>query len=246
MFQTGKLYTKNDIYELLNVPFGKRKGAWDTGYHEYNNEIYLFVNVGIEGRTGHNYKNYWQGDLLFWQAKRNSRINQPLIRKILNNTITKHIFTRDRNDSPFFYEGKGNVVKYFDNVPVEIIWSFDDVERHEKIPEELLSNSFKEGSSQQILVNAFERNPTARRVCIDYYGIKCKICGFDFERFYGKIGKNFIHVHHLIPISEIKNEYIINPINDLIPVCPNCHAMLHKKYPPLTPDELKNILNKNV
>ena len=55
---------------------------------------------------------------------------------------------------------------------------------------------------------------------------------------YGEIAKGFIHVHHLIPLSEIKENYQVNPKTDLIPVCPNCHAMLHRQDPPLTPEAL--------
>lgn len=88
---------------------------------------------------------------------------------------------------------------------------------------------FTEGNTTQVLVNKYERNQQARKKCIDYYGYKCKVCGFDFEKKYGEIGKNYIHVHHVVPIHEIKKDYDVNPITDLIPVCPNCHAMLHRK-----------------
>lgn len=59
------------------------------------------------------------------------------------------------------------------------------------------------------------------------------------SKIYGEIGNGFIHVHHLVPLSAIKENYHLDPINDLIPVCPNCHAMLHRQNPPLTPEELK-------
>ncbi|MBQ7426534.1 MAG: HNH endonuclease [Prevotella sp.] len=66
----------------------------------------------------------------------------------------------------------------------------------------------------------------------------------DFEEKYGEIGRGFIHVHHLIPISSIGEDYVIDPINHLVPVCPNCHNMLHRKDPPLTPEELKKLIVK--
>ncbi|MEG0771017.1 MAG: HNH endonuclease, partial [Clostridia bacterium] len=63
-------------------------------------------------------------------------------------------------------------------------------------------------------------------------------------KIYGEIGKDFIHVHHLKPLNEIGEEYIVNPVNDLIPVCPNCHAMLHRKINAkyLSVEELKSLL----
>jgi 5-methylcytosine-specific restriction protein A len=93
-----------------------------------------------------------------------------------------------------------------------------------------------------VLVNLYERDTKARQVCLDKFGYICKICNFDFEKRYGLIGKEFIHVHHLIPLSEIKKEYELNPKKDLIPVCPNCHAMLHKKVPAYKPEEIIDFL----
>lgn len=100
-----------------------------------------------------------------------------------------------------------------------------------------------EGAVTKTIVNRYERDSKARDKCIEYYGLKCQICFFDFEKVYGELGAGFIHVHHIVPIANIKQEYKINPIKDLIPVCPNCHSMLHKKNPPLAIETLKKILN---
>ena len=96
------------------------------------------------------------------------------------------------------------------------------------LPEELLENtSLHEGSYREIKVNIYERNPEARRKCIKKFGAICWICKFDFEIKYGPMGKGYIHVHHLIPLSSIREDYVVNPLTDLRPVCPNCHAMIH-------------------
>ena len=104
---------------------------------------------------------------------------------------------------------------------------------------------YNEGTMIQVMVNRYERNREARDKCIETKGCKCTVCGMDFEEKYGEIGRGFIHVHHLIPISSIGEDYEIDPINDLVPVCPNCHNMLHRKDPPYTPEELKEKMNKN-
>lgn len=104
------------------------------------------------------------------------------------------------------------------------------------------SEKFIEGKSKKVYVNVFERNVTARNKCIEHYGYKCQVCDFDFKKEYGEIGKGFVHVHHVVDISIISAQYVLNPILDLIPVCPNCHAMLHKKKPSLTIEELKIII----
>lgn len=112
------------------------------------------------------------------------------------------------------------------------------------LPEELdTSVNFTEGTATRIYVNSYERSRDARQKCLDHHGYKCNGCGFDFEKRYGSIGANFIHVHHLQPIHSIKEEYQIDPINDLVPICPNCHAMVHRKNPPLTMDKLRNLIS---
>lgn len=101
-----------------------------------------------------------------------------------------------------------------------------------------------EGSKRQIWVNAYERNSTARRICIQKYGSACQACGFNFECAYGEIGEGFVHVHHLRELSEIGAEYKVNPEEDLRPVCPNCHAMLHRRKPAFKIEELQKRLRK--
>lgn len=108
------------------------------------------------------------------------------------------------------------------------------------------SNKYYEGASKTILVNTYERNIKARKKCIEIFGLTCVICKFNFEEKYGKLGRGFIHVHHLTPISEIGKEYTLDPVKDLRPVCPNCHAMLHRTQPQLTIDELVIEYNKNI
>jgi 5-methylcytosine-specific restriction protein A len=108
-------------------------------------------------------------------------------------------------------------------------------------PEEIdaeIAENFYEGTRKQVYVNSYERNRDARDQCVKHYGARCIICGFDFEKTYGKIGRNVIHVHHLKPLSEIGEKYQVDPINDLHPVCPNCHVIIHEKTPPYSIDEV--------
>ena len=99
-----------------------------------------------------------------------------------------------------------------------------------------------EGKRRQVLVNAFERNTVARKLCIKHYEAKCSVCNFDFQENYGEIGAGFIHVHHLLELSTIGKEYKVNPVTDLRPVCPNCHAMLHQRNPAFSIEELRRII----
>lgn len=101
----------------------------------------------------------------------------------------------------------------------------------------------EEGASYTVKTTRYERSSLNRAACIEIYGTTCKVCSMDFEESYGEIGKGYIHVHHKIPLSEIDDSYTVNPKEDLIPVCPNCHAMLHKRTPPFTVQELKITYN---
>ncbi len=112
-------------------------------------------------------------------------------------------------------------------------------------PDELEPGAtYSEGARRLVRVNAFERDRRAREACLAHYGFLCSACGVDFAKTYGPVGKNFIHVHHLRPIALTDTEYELNPIADLRPVCPNCHAMLHRPERLLTIDELKQRIKK--
>lgn len=114
-------------------------------------------------------------------------------------------------------------------------------------PDEVEEGDYTEGNVKKILVNAYERDTKARNRCISHYGIACYVCGFDFAKVYGKkLGMGFIHVHHIVEISSIGGKYKVNPIKDLRPLCPNCHAMVHKRKPALHPDKLRKMLKKRL
>ncbi|MCH9758068.1 MAG: HNH endonuclease [Proteobacteria bacterium] len=108
-----------------------------------------------------------------------------------------------------------------------------------------VSETSVEGAVRQITVNAYERDSKARKKCIDRYGYKCAVCDFDFQKTYGARGEKYIHVHHLVALSTIGQEYEVDPIKDLRPVCPNCHAMIHRRQPDLSIEELEQIIEDN-
>ncbi|WP_084282210.1 HNH endonuclease [Deefgea rivuli] len=120
--------------------------------------------------------------------------------------------------------------------------SYDDFLFPDEVTEDI---SYLEGATTQITVNNYERNSIARSKCIEKHGYDCSVCNFNFEQKYGELGKGFIHVHHLRALASIQKEYQIDPIKDLRPVCPNCHAMLHRKNPILSIEELKAIIESS-
>jgi 5-methylcytosine-specific restriction protein A len=97
---------------------------------------------------------------------------------------------------------------------------------------------YAEGKSRTVNSMTYDRNPHARQSCIEHYGYACWVCGFSFGNAYGELGKNYIEVHHLKSVADIGEEYLIDPIKDLRPVCANCHRMLHKQRPALAIEDL--------
>ncbi|TBX35262.1 hypothetical protein EYY67_09770 [Rahnella victoriana] len=153
------------------------------------------------------------------------------------------VFYRSHDREPFTFVGLGTPKIIKETQPVEVLWSFSNAQVPASLPEEVSEpEKFIEGSVKTITINAYERDPQARQKCIDYYGYVCVVCGFEFEKVYGALGKNFIHVHHLKPLGEIRKAYEVDPVKDLRPVCPNCHAMLHRREPALSIEELKTHL----
>ncbi len=99
-----------------------------------------------------------------------------------------------------------------------------------------------EGAVDEVKVNRYERNMAARAACLSHYGARCQGCGMDFVARYGERGRDFMHVHHLLPLKNIRKEYRVDPILHLRPVCPNCHAMIHRREPMLSIEQLQAIV----
>lgn len=98
-----------------------------------------------------------------------------------------------------------------------------------------------EGKRYSVTSTAIERDSSAREKCINHFGCFCQVCGINFEEIYGEIGKNYIHVHHRIDLAHRDGEHTIDPKKDLVPLCPNCHAMVHTKKPAMEVEKLKLI-----
>ena len=118
------------------------------------------------------------------------------------------------------------------------------------LPEEVDEPArYPEGATYRIAINAYERskrNRQARDACIQHYGTCCYVCGFSFKATYGEVAEGYIHVHHLVPLSEIGEEYEVNPVKDLRPVCPNCHAVIHlNRRKPFKLEKVRALVEKH-
>ncbi|WP_333797932.1 HNH endonuclease [Rheinheimera sp.] len=268
-FISGQSYKKSDIYKICHVPTDKQKGNWNTGYTQWNGDWFIFCNIGTAGRTGHDYANRFENELLHWYGKTASHVDQDSIKSLLSRQNKVHVFYRTDDRSPFKYAGEASPHSHKRTSPVQITWSFQknltqtkhansalnetpDLpmsiynKQDQSFPEELSGGTtYPEGAIKQIYVNAFERNAKAVSDCKAHYGTSCVVCGFDFGKIYGELGQGYIHVHHLVQLADISKEYKVDPIKDLRPVCPNCHSMLHQRRPPLSIEELKKIIGLN-
>lgn len=175
---------------------------------------------------------------------------QPILTKDSIST-PRYLLLNKYKDIRFEKDEKGNI-KYFNSKLIRHTTkgisklnghsSSKDDYQWDEIPN---PETVYEGAKKEIFVNSYERSREARDKCIAARGCKCSVCGMDFEKMYGELGHGFIHVHHLVPISTIGKEYELDPVKDLVPVCPNCHAMLHRNNSKtLTIEELKQLLKK--
>jgi 5-methylcytosine-specific restriction protein A len=246
-FSTGKNYSRANVKEAAGLSPKAKGSNWDTGLVEHNGEFVIFTNIETEGRTGHNYGNKWKNNALIWYHKTKSHLGWASVQRLLMPDQRIHLFWRNANTDLFTYAGLATALEVHDSSPVEILWSFSKSTMQSMNagvvnPEEISEGLYREGFVRQIHVNAYERDPNAREACIAKYGCGCAVCGFRFEERYGDLGAGFIHIHHLKPLSELLGEYLIDPVNDMRPVCPNCHAMLHRRNPILSVLELKGLL----
>lgn len=109
------------------------------------------------------------------------------------------------------------------------------------------AGAFQEGKRYSVISTAIERSSAARKACLAFYGSRydCEACGFNFKRAYGEHGKDYIHVHHRVELASSEGTIYTDPAKDLIPLCPNCHAMVHRGKGTMSVEELQRILQEN-
>jgi 5-methylcytosine-specific restriction enzyme A len=205
-FRVDRHYSRKDVYREIGLPIDTKGGNWDTGYNKFNNDYFIFSNVGIPGRTGHDYANRFTGNDFYWFAKNDTRIDQPQIRELLSPPGYVYIFYRTDNTGPFTFAGTGRPKSFQETTPVQITWEILNDFDEQALPKGKV-DQLPEGQKKQITSNSYERNPEARRRCVDHYGYRCTVCDFDFQTKYGDLGRDFIHVHHLKAVSEIGELY---------------------------------------
>ena len=124
---------------------------------------------------------------------------------------------------------------------LEKIWAIR-IGRRGDLPVGANASLLPEGATRHVTVNTWERNPIARAACLAHHGSRCKVCEIELSERFGPIASGFIHVHHIVPLSSIRKIYHVDPVKDVVPVCPTCHAVLHLRVPPLSVSEARALL----
>jgi 5-methylcytosine-specific restriction enzyme A len=242
-FSVGADYQRRAVKEQVGAGLATDKGGnWDTGLASHNGAHFIFCNIGVPGRTGDDYDNRWDGDELEWSGANRSRLTHDRIKAIISPGAEVHIFYRNDDRDPFTYAGLGHALDSSGDQPVRVRWRLGAPNQAPLGPLTGASQALLEGAKKTREVTRVERNPKARRECLDHYGAKCAVCEIVFAERYGQIGDGYMHVHHLSLVSELAEEAAVDPVKDLRPVCPNCHSMLHRRKPPYTLEELRALL----
>lgn len=99
-----------------------------------------------------------------------------------------------------------------------------------------------EGAKSTVEVNRYERDRRNRAAALAIHGFACKACGVLLADVYGESAAEYIEVHHSVPVSTLGAGYLLNPKTDLVPLCPNCHGVAHRRSPPYSVSELQEMI----
>ena len=249
-------YPNNDNLFDVDSAIKENEGIVDIRYDDMKVGDVVFVNkskpnnhirymmevvaVGIYDDESISKEKYWKDlDLFYQNYGNNVSIRLNLKKTFEVGIITKSVLQSYGMSAPF------NVVRTIDNSIAEQIINGVDLDDDSDGVSYSNESDYYEGAMETVKMNRYERDRKAREECVRLKGCKCAVCGCDFEEYYGNVGKGFIHIHHVVPISSIGKEYKLDVRKDLVPVCPNCHYMLHhKKDGVYTVEELRQICAK--
>jgi len=251
-FEIGALYTRKEVHQLLFPGESYPGASWSSGYLKVEPYLIVFANIGVPGKHGQDYPNCYDSTSrqMNWFGKTNAHSAQPTFRQLFEGFLTIKMFVQwNDKHSRFSYLGTPKIKRYNDAITlgsdlqtIMLSLCFDTEGDDEIISPQKNQLKSMEGSQQLVTVNRYERDPRLRIECLNHYGPTCRVCSFDFEATYGAIGRDYCHIHHTKPLATLSGPATVNAIEDLIPLCPNCHAMIHRRRPALDIQELKLML----
>ena len=154
----------------------------------------------------------------------------------------------NNQSNAFIYYGEMTLISssLCKNAPSNFVFFVESLKRQNvELEDEIFSEmvhipSLSEGAQRYVQHRLYERNPKNRSAAIKLHGSRCMVCGFDFNEAYSEeYADSYIEVHHIEPLA-VRGPCQVNPLTDLIPVCANCHRMLHhRRDNPLTREMLQ-------
>lgn len=204
-----------------------RIGEWDAGFRPANNDEFSWTSQEVD---------FFTATAISSPVRHTSKYNIDAIFVIGTKDAWSATVT--------WKDGRAEYAEHAENVIPSQPDLFSTLHTQVDTTYERVTHDRYEGALERTTTNRYERSWTARCACIAHYGPVCSICGFDFGVAYGAIALGFIHVHHIVPLHSIGEKYEVDPVNDLVPVCPNCHVVVHMSDPPLTVAEVKTILER--
>lgn len=226
VFSAFQKYNRIDWHQSVNYEVGDCIYIYCSKPYQRIMFLVRVIKINIPFEETIDDNEFWAKDIKAL-PKRNKYVRIELIQEMDTDSLQlKHLINKGLKKAPQGPLKISGVLQQY----IETIINKDSTES--LITEELSPNkteTFFEGAKRQITINAYERNPLARKKCIEIHGSKCMICDFNFGAFYGEEFKGKIHVHHTKPLHLIDETYEVNPECDLVPVCPNCHMILHSK-----------------
>jgi 5-methylcytosine-specific restriction protein A len=201
------------------------------------------------------YKDYFDGLILHFEGQTMKRTDDLIINSEIDGNEILVFYRKRKNEfSNFGFRYLGRFI-YYSHIssekPLEptkfILYPFDsaiDDDKEEPVVADQTYRPLVEGQERTRIQTYYERNRKLRIQAIKIHGTKCAVCGFDFGKRYGPFGEGYIEIHHVTPHASVKGEREIDPQKDLVPVCSNCHRMIHKPRDTwLTVDEIKKLVN---
>ncbi len=248
----GRIRFSTLALEAVFPPSKGRTGHWKNGHHafyEVQHQAGVFKVLCLVSREGlgpRKQKAY--GQLL----KAAGAVETDAGCAVLKTWDLKHLLNASFHETDALDDFYDCELTFFERElelwrkdPGHLLRDFPDLKQSLVGNVELPETIYMEGALKTILTDRFERNLQARRRCVAIHGTACAVCGFDFGLVYGEGFSGKIEVHHRKPISETGGEYAVDPMNDLVPVCPNCHMVLHSKPGgTFTVEELREIVGE--
>ncbi|MFS0688970.1 HNH endonuclease [Sporosarcina sp. 179-K 8C2 HS] len=235
--------SKNDIPQLEPVRRDREYNLYeeavrDRAVYEYlfNSESHRWIDENVMGFNPDESRGYQAMGILHFMGLKN--VHKGIFSR---KSIHEAILILEKQDSDFslVIQCLYRLMNQFKKSQMLGDIIVDDIDS-EKAEED---SYYKDGAVKKYYGKRYERKPENRKKAIEIHGVSCIACGFNFEEVYGERGKDFIEVHHLKPLSSLDKEMSIDPKEDLVPVCSNCHRMIHRrKDDVLSIEELKALM----